>query len=56
MRPCNALYCTMYAVPKVINIPRYNMKCCGEIMILRGIFCVESFFPLHFVLYHGNFD
>ena len=28
----------------------------GESGILRGIFPVVSHFPLHFVLYLGNFD
>ena len=36
--------------------PRYNMKCCGENVILRGIFHVVSHFPQHFVLYRGNLD
>ena len=32
------------------------MNCSGENEILRGIFRVVSRFPLHFVLYLGNFD
>ena len=32
------------------------MKCSGEYVILRGIFHVVSRFPLHFMLYRGNFD
>ena len=32
------------------------MKCSGENLILRGIFHVVSGFPLHFMLYLGNFD
>ena len=27
--------------PKVIDFPRYNMKCSGENVILRGIFHVQ---------------
>ena len=45
-----------YTVPKEIDFPRYNMKCSGENVILRGIFRVLSCFPLHFLLYRGNFD
>ena len=45
-----------YTVPKVIHFPRYNTKCSGENKILKGIFCVASRFPLHFVLYLENFD
>ena len=37
-------------VPKIIDFPRYNMKCSGESGTLRGIFRVISRFPLHFVL------
>ena len=37
---------------KVIDFPWYNMKCSGEIMILRGIVHVLSCFPLHFMLPH----
>ena len=44
-----------FTVPKKIDFPRYNMKCSGENVILRGIFHVISCFPLHFMLYHGNF-
>ena len=43
-------------VPKLIDFPRYNMKCSGENAILRGIFHVVSCFPLHFMLYLGNLD
>ena len=32
------------------------MKCSGENEILCGIFHVVSRFPLHLILYHGNFD
>ena len=34
------------------------MKCSGENVILRGIFHIHiiSRFPLHFMLYRGNFD
>ena len=34
-------WCT---VPKVIDFPRYNMKCSRESVILRGIFHVVSRF------------
>ena len=47
---------TLYTVPNEINSPWYNMKCSGENVILRGIFHVVSRFPLHFMLYRGNFD
>ena len=46
----------LYTVPKVIDFPRYNMKCSGVNQILRGIFHGVSRFPLHFMLYRGNFD
>ena len=42
-----------YTVPKEIDFPRYDMKCSGENMILRGIFHEVS---LHFMLYSGNLD
>ena len=45
-----------WTVPTVIDFPRYNMKCCGENVILRGIFHVVSGFLLHFMLYRGNLD
>ena len=45
---------TTYTVPKVIDFPRYNMKCSGEIVILRGIVHVVSGFTLNFMLYRGN--
>ena len=45
-----------YTVPKEIDFPRYNMKCSGENVLLRGIFPVLSRFPLHFLLYRGNLD
>ena len=37
-------------VPEVIAFPRYNMKCSGENVILRGIFRDVSRFPQHFML------
>ena len=40
----------------VLDFPRYNTKCSGEHEILREIFHAASRFPLHFVLYPGNFD
>ena len=45
-----------YTVPEAIDILRYNMKCSGENVILRGIVHVVSGFPLHFMFYRGNFD
>ena len=51
---CTGTY--IYTVPKVIEFPRYNMKCSGENVILGGIVHVVSGFPLHFMLYRGNFD
>ena len=41
---------------KKIDFPRYNMKCSGKNVILRGICHVVSRFPLNFMLYHGNMD
>ena len=52
---CTCTNCTC-TVPKEIDFPRYNMKCCGKNVILRGIFHVLSGFPLHFMLYRGNAD
>ena len=46
----------LYNVPNLIDFPRYNMKCNGENVILRGIVHVVSGFPLHFMLYRGNLD
>ena len=46
----------LYTVPKVIDFKRYNIKCSGENVILRGIFHVVSGFPLHFMLFRGNLD
>ena len=46
----------LFTVSKVIDFPRYNMKCSGENMIQRGIFHVVSGFPLRFMLYRGNLD
>ena len=45
-----------HTVPKVIDFPRYNMKCSGENVILHGIFHVVSCFPLNFMLNRGNLD
>ena len=39
-------------LPKGSRFSRYNMKCCGENVILRGIFHVLSCFPLLFMLQH----
>ena len=39
----------LYSVPKVIDFPRYNMKCSVENVILRGIVHEVSCFPLHFM-------
>ena len=44
------MYCfklMLRTVPKVIDFPRYNMKCSGENVILRGIVHVVSGFPLY---------
>ena len=49
------LYCT-YTVPKLIDFPRYYMKCCGENVILRGIVHVVSSFPLQCMFYRVNLD
>ena len=46
---------TLSQRPKVIDYPRYNMKCSGENVIQRGIFHVVSRFPLLYMLYRGNF-
>ena len=35
---------SLYTVLKVIEFPRYNMKCSGENDILHGVFCVVSRF------------
>ena len=43
-------------VTKVIDFPRYNMKCSRENLILCGLFHLVSRFPLHFLLYRGNMD
>ena len=39
----------VFTVPKVIDIPRYNMKCSEENEILRGILRVVSRFPLQYI-------
>ena len=54
-----SIYCIgAYTVPKEIYFPRYNMKCSGENLILRGKVHVISDFSLHvyFMLYRGNVD
>ena len=38
------------------TVPRYNMKCIGENVIIRGIVHVVSRFPLHFMLCCGYLD
>ena len=43
-------------VTKVIDFPRYNMKCSWEYVILRGIFHVVSPFHIHFMLHRGSLD
>ena len=43
---------SLYTVTKVIDFPRYNMKCSRGNVILRRIFQVVSGFPLLFMLYH----
>ena len=45
-----------YTVPKEIHFPRYNMKCSGDNVILRGIVNVVSGFHPHFMFYRGNLD
>ena len=40
-----------YTLPKEIDFQRYNLKCSGENVILRGI----QYF-MYFMLYRGNFD
>ena len=50
---CSQNSCT---VPKVIDVPRYNIKCSGENVILRGIFHVVPRFPLRFMLYRKKFS
>ena len=39
---CPVRWHKWHTVPNVIVFPRYNMKCCGENVILRGIFHVCS--------------
>ena len=39
-----------------LDLPRYNMKCSGGNVILRGIFHVVSGFTLHYMLNRGNLD
>ena len=43
-------------VPKVIDFPRYNMKCGGDNVIILGIVHEVSGFHLHFMFYRGNLD
>ena len=45
----------LYTVPKEINFSRYDMKCSGENVILRGIFLVVSCSPLHFMLSRNHY-
>ena len=52
----NLYWAMPHTVPKVIDFPRYNMKCSGDNVILRGIVHVVSGFPLHFMFYRGNLD
>ena len=44
---------SLCTVKKKIHIPRYNIKCSGENVILCEIFHVVSSFPLHFMLFRG---
>ena len=53
---CYEDFGTVDTVPKVINFLRYNMKCRGENVILRGIVHAVLGFPQHFMLYRGNLD
>ena len=50
------IWIMVYPVPNVIDFSRYNMKWSGKNEILRGKFHVVSPFPLHFMLFRGNFD
>ena len=52
----HVLYCKSYTVSKEIDFLRYNMKCSGKNVILRGLFHVVSCFPLHFMLNRGHLD
>ena len=45
--------CTIHTVPKVIDFPRYNMKCSGGNEILSHS---VSRVPLHFMRYRGNLE
>ena len=47
-----------HTVTKLIDFPRYNMKCRGgKRDTTRNISCSTVFrFPLHFMLYRGNLD
>ena len=43
-----------HTVPKLIDFPRYNMKCSGENEKLCGIFHVVSRFPLYISCYFAE--
>ena len=43
----------LHTVPKVIDFPRYNMKCSGGNEILSHS---VSRVPLHFMIYRGNLE
>ena len=49
-------YLARYEEEEEHTLSRYNMKCSGENEILREILHVVSRFPLHFMLFRGNFD
>ena len=54
---CEYCWVQRYSIFATLShCPRYNTKCSGENEIRRGIFRLVSCFPLHFVLYLGNFD
>ena len=56
LESCKVWICSLSTVPKVIDFPRFNLKCSEENQIQHGIFQVVSRFPLHFMLYRGNLD
>ena len=48
------MWCSLCTFPKVIDLPRYILKCSVENVILSVIFLVVTRFPLHFMLNPGN--
>ena len=51
-----SIHSIQHNVLKVIDFPRYNMKCSGGNEVLCEIFRVVFGFSLHFMLYRGNLD